>query len=138
MSAHSPVQYLGCLLSPGGKRRQGHLAIGRHLNNLIDDRVHGILASRQVFDGDAQQVFRPVTANGRQNYQSRVYVPRVDERTEVAGVLGHENEVLVDTPTQDFVVRCPEPAEVTRMDGDMRALCIEGCCDTRRQAFVEK
>ena len=65
-------------------------------------------------------------------------IPHSDERSKVARILRHQDEITVDTSGQHFVVRCAEPTEVAWMQNDVNAFGIQRLCDTRGQTLVQK
>ena len=129
MSASGPVD---------GEWREVHGTVCRHFENAVDHGVHRIAARGQEVDGGAQQGFGPGAAGGGKDDKPGVDVAGVDEGSKVSGVLGHEDEVVLDATSQDSMVGGAEAAEVAWMLGEMHALGVEVRGDTRGQALVEK
>ncbi len=65
-------------------------------------------------------------------------VLRGDQRAEIARVLRYDNKVSFNAPGKDCTVGRAQAAEIPRMHGKVCAFGIEGLCNTRRQALIEK
>ena len=61
-----------------------------------------------------------------------------NQRSKIPCVFSYQHEVEFNASGQGLAVGRAQPAEVTRINGDMCALGIERLPDPRRQALIEK
>ncbi|RAN32633.1 hypothetical protein HY11_17475 [Hyphomonas pacifica] len=50
-----------------------------------------------------------------------------NKRSEISGVLGHNDQIIVDAPSKHNMVRVAKPSEVSRMLCDMKSCRIQLC-----------
>ena len=60
------------------------------------------------------------------------------ELSEVIGVFGHDDPVLLDGAGEDDVIGIAQPATVPRMDRVVQTLLIEMLAQRRRNALVDE
>jgi len=64
--------------------------------------------------------------------------PNRDERSEVACILRHQDEVAVQASGQHPMIRRAQHTEVAWMLYNVNALRIQRTCDSRGQALIQK
>ena len=120
------------------QHRHRDVRLHRNLENTVDHDIHGVTKPRKIVDDSAQQRLGAGPAHARQNYEAGMDVLHGNERSKVACILCHQDEIVINTSGQHFVIRCAQPAEVAWMQNDVNALVVQRLCDSRGQTLVQK